>query len=89
MSANTKLSYVRFRAPVAIKGLGMVDHLDTRLDPETRKPLLDGVSMTWLAQERVLRVTTTQGESWVFEATLASAEPVYEDRAAAALKSKK
>jgi hypothetical protein len=88
-SVDRKLVYVRFLHPAAIKGLGMVDHLDCRSDPETKAPITPGVSMTWLGTERLLRVSTPAGESIVFEPNLASAEPVYEDRASAALKAKK
>lgn len=86
---NTKLSYVRFHIPADIDGLGCTDRIDTRPDPESGRPRLMGVTMTWLAQERVLRVTTAAGATWVFESNLASAKPVYEDLVKAAKAAKK
>lgn len=84
---DRKLSYVKFAHPVWVDGLGMVDQLDIRLDADTRKPKNAGVTLTWLCEERVLRVSTSAGETLLSAAC--SMKPVYEDRAAAAAKAKK
>lgn len=86
MAANVKLNRVMFQGPVWIDGLGTVDRLDISPDVDTGRPKLPGVSITWLAEERLLRVSTHAGETLLCVPW--SGKPVYEDRASAALKSK-
>ncbi len=85
MPDNRKLAYVMFAHPVWVDGLGAVDRLDVRPDPDTGVSKLPGVSVTWLTEERLLRVSTSSGETLLCVPW--SGKPVYEDRLAA--KSKK
>lgn len=60
---DRKFWKVRFVHPVWVDGLGMVEQIDTSPDPETKAPRLVGVSITWLAQDRLLKVVTAAGET--------------------------
>lgn len=62
---DRKISLVRFRGPVWVDGLGMLDKLDITTDPDTNKPRTDGVSITWLADEQLLRISTKAGETLI------------------------
>lgn len=75
--ADRKISYAKFVHPVWVDGLGMVDSLDSRTDPDTKAPK-DPVTMTWLAEDRLLRVSCKAGETLLSVAC--SLKPVYEDR---------
>jgi hypothetical protein len=75
---DRKFSMIRFVHPVWVDGLGMVDKLDTTPDPETRKPRLEGVSMTWLVEEGLLKVVTRSGETLINPAGW-SGKPIYPD----------
>ncbi len=83
---NVKLNRVLFPHPVWVDGLGTVDRIDISPDADTGASKLPGVLMTWLAEERLLRVSTASGETLL--AVPWSGKPVYEDRVLAA-KSKK
>jgi hypothetical protein len=76
--ADKKLAKVRFTMPVWVDGLGMTHLIDTTVDPDTGKPRDEGVSLTWLADERLVRVTTRLGETLV--ACDCSFKPQYDDR---------
>jgi hypothetical protein len=76
MLENRKISKVVFAHPVWVDGLGMIDRLDVSPDVDTGRAKVEGVSMTWLAAERVLRVVTLAGETWL--AVACSMKPVYE-----------
>jgi hypothetical protein len=78
---DLKILSVRFIRPVQLKGAGMVDHLELGPDPETGKPLNEGITATWFAAARAIRVSTPKGETWVPEGTIASLQPLYEQRA--------
>ncbi len=73
---DKKIALVRFRGPVWVDGLGMVDKLDTTPDPDTGKARLEGVSITWLAEECLLRVSTSAGETLI--SAECSMKPIYE-----------
>jgi len=60
-----------------IDGLGVVNEVDTTLDPDTGKPRLAGVSMTWLAAEKLLRIATNSGETLV--SSPVGMKPIYDD----------
>jgi hypothetical protein len=74
---DRKISYARFAHPVWVDGLGMVDMIDTRPDLETGKPKLEMVSMTWLGEDRLLKVVTRAGETLI--AAAASMKQQFED----------
>lgn len=62
---DRKFWKVRFPHPVWVDGLGMVEQIDTTVDPETKQPRLTGVSITWLAADRLLKVVTAAGETLI------------------------
>lgn len=81
MHTDLKILSVRFVRPTELKGLGMVDLLNLDIDPETKQPFKPGVSATWVALARAIRVTTSKGETWVPEGNICSFQPLYEQRA--------
>jgi hypothetical protein len=81
LTDDLKILSVRFTQPVEIKGMGMLCLLNLGSDAETKKPFNEGVSATWVAAARAVRVVTKAGETWVPEGSVGSLQPLYEVRA--------
>lgn len=79
MAENRKIGRARFAYPVWVNGLGMTQELDLTDDADSGKSKAPGVLMTWLSDERLMRVTVAGfGETLV--TVPCSMRPVYEDR---------
>jgi hypothetical protein len=82
MIDDLKILAVRFTQPIEVKGLGMCDLLRFDIDPDTGKPRNEGISATWMAAARAVRIVTKAGETWVPVHSIGSFQPLYEVRAA-------
>jgi hypothetical protein len=78
MIDDLKVLTVRFTLPIEVKGLGMVDLLRFDVDPDTGKPRNEGISATWMAAARAMRIVTKAGETWVPVHSIGSFQPLYE-----------
>jgi hypothetical protein len=88
MKTDLKLKFVRFCGCAEIAGHGPAEKLNLGIDSETGRPFLPGVSATYIAEGRGVRISTPSGETWVPVENVASMWPIFEDRLEAARKSK-
>ncbi len=70
MADNLKITSMRFKAPVEVKGIGMVDRLNDEVA---------GWLASFLVDSRMVRITVT-GETWVPVENVASFHVTYPDR---------
>lgn len=81
--SDKKLEYVLFQGPVLVKGLGLVDRVDLRIDVDTGAPKTAQTHLTLVKDLGVIRITNLAGESWVPVTFVASMLPLLEDLLAA------
>ena len=77
---DLKIKKVRFVVPVDVAGVGMVDRLNLDNDVDTGLPMFPGVLATFLAEDRMVRISSRAGETWVPVENVSSLQPVYVDR---------